>query len=112
MAQNKDIKIKKVRGDTIAFGVSITNLDQDLSSAYFSCKTDPDATGYIFQKSLSNGITKVETGKYRVRVAPEDTHDVEPGTYYYDLQIGLNGDIFTVMKGKLILESDITREAN
>lgn len=33
----KDTKLTMVKGDTLAFGVEIEGLDQDLATAYFSC---------------------------------------------------------------------------
>ena len=107
---NKNIKM--VRGDTLSFGIEYAFDDhshQDLETCYFSCKKSEDDTEYVFQKSLSDGISKVSNGKYRVRVAPEDTEDVEAGNYYYDLEFGLNGDIFTIIKGILTIENDVTR---
>ena len=44
---------------------------------------------------LKSDVEKVETGKYKIRVAPDDTKTIETGNYYYDLQIGVNDDIFT-----------------
>lgn len=109
---NKNLKM--VRGDTLSFGIEYSFDDesvQDLDTCYFSCKQNADDEEYIFQKSLNDGISKVDDGKYRVRVAPEDTENVEVGNYYYDLEIGLNDDIFTIIKGVLSIESDITRGA-
>ena len=110
MAIIADTNLAMMRGDTFAFGVEIEDLDQDLDSAYFSCKTSARSAGYIFQKTLGNGISKISTGKYRVRVAPEDTANCDAGSYRYDLQIGVNGDIYTVLKGELTISEDITRE--
>lgn len=110
MAAIDNTNIAMVRGDTLAFAVEIEDLDQDLDTCFFSCKSDPSDTEYVFQKSLDNGIEKDTIGKYKVRVAPEDTENVEPGKYYYDLQIGLNSDIYTVLKGQLEIVFDITRE--
>ena len=111
MATITETNLNMIRGDTLAFAVEIDGLEgQTLSSAYFSVKADASDTEYTLQKSLSDGISEVEAGKYRVRVAPEDTANVEPGTYRYDLQIGANGDIFTVLRGKLKIVEDITRE--
>lgn len=104
----KDTNLESLRGDTLAFGVEIEGLTTDLATAYFSCKSDPTDTTYIFQKSLTDGITKVSTGTYRVRVAPEDTKNLDAGTYYYDLQIGVSSDIYTIMIGKLKLVQDVT----
>lgn len=105
----KDTNLTMVKGDTLAFGVEIEGLDHDLATAYFSCKKDPNDDEYVFQKELNDGISKVETGKYRVRVAPADTASLEIGDYYYDLQIGVNSDIYTILRGKLTIEYEITR---
>ena len=109
-----DRNITMVRGDTLAFGVQLDGLTQQLDSAFFSCKIDPEEIEYVFQKSLRNGIELVEIGEdaiyYRFRVAPEDTYDLNEGKYYYDAQIGVNGDIFTILKGVLVIQDDITRE--
>lgn len=107
---NTNKNLNMVRGDTLAFGVEIENLNQDLDTCYFSCKKDADDNDYIFQKSLEDGIEKVETGVYRIRVAPSDTRLVEVGNYYYDLQIGVNDDIYTVLRGVLKIEREITGE--
>ena len=101
--------LSMVRGDTFAFGFEVVGVDH-LDTAFFSCKINADDEIYVFQKSFNNGITDAGNGKYRVRVAPEDTENVEVGSYYYDLEIGKNGDIYTVLKGRLKIEQDITRE--
>lgn len=101
-----------VRGDTLRFNIEIEGLDTDLTGAYFSCKKNKDDTTYIFQKSLSDGITKAEeteTSKtYEIVVAPEDTEDVEDGNYFYDLQIQVGDDIFTPLLAILKIEKDVT----
>lgn len=104
----KNINLCMVRGDTLAFSFEVEGIDT-LDTAYFSCKANADDTEYVFQKSLTDGISLVETGKYRVRVAPEDTSNIEVGSYYYDLEIGANSDIFTILKGILKVEQDVTR---
>lgn len=110
MAIIQDTNLDMIRGDTLAFAVEIEGLDQDLESARFSCKNAFGDAEYIFQKTLENGISKIETGKYRVRVAPEDTENITPKSYRYDLEIGVNGDKYTVLRGSLKVVEDITRE--
>ena len=105
---NKNLNM--VRGDTLSFAIEIEGLNQDLDTCYFSCKKDPSDDEYVFQKELEDGIEKVETGKYKIRVAPSDTKTIEIGNYYYDLQIGVNGDVFTVLRGILKIEKEITGE--
>lgn len=104
--KNKNITI--VQGDTFAFGVEFQGLDQDLETAFFTCK-DIDNETLIFQKSLADGISKVEDEKYRVRIAPEDTITRAPGKYLYDFTIGVNSDNFTLMEGILTVTRSITR---
>lgn len=104
--------MKMVRGDTLSFGIEYSfdgETQQDLQECHFSCKKNADDENYAFQKSLGDGISKVSNGKYRIRIAPEDTENLEVGNYLYDLEIGLNGDKFTLLKGILTLEEDITR---
>lgn len=108
MNTTKNYNIQMVRGDTLAFSFEVEGIDS-LDTAYFTCKTNVDENEFIFQKSLNNGISLVENGRYRVRVAPSDTANIEVGSYYYDLEIGANSDIFTILKGKLKIDADITR---
>lgn len=102
-----DRYIVMTRGDTASFGIEIEGLNQDLETAYLTCRKNYTQAP-AFQKSLGNGITKHHTGQYVVRVAPEDTENLEPGKYFYDLEIGVNGDKFTVLKGILEIEQDTT----
>ena len=104
--------LSMIRGDTKYVTVKICGLDQALDSVFFSCKENPDDENYIFQLSLNDHITPVEgtIDTYRIRITPENTQNIPPKTYYYDLQIGINGDIYTIMFGKLKVLPDITRE--
>lgn len=111
MKNSTNYNMTMTRGDTLAFAVEIGGLDQDLDTAYFSCKKELSDESYVFQKTLTDGISKVETGKYRVRVAPSDTAGLELGTYYYDLQIGVNSDVFTILRGRLKITYEVTGEA-
>lgn len=101
--------IKIYRGDTLAFDLEVEGLTADLKSACFSCKSSYSDPAYVFQKKLNDGITKTGTGKYHVRVAPGDTDDVEPGRYFYDLQLSVGEDIYTVLSGTLEIMADVTR---
>lgn len=109
--QTKTYHIHMTRGDTLSFGIKIQGLDQDLESAYFTCETNiPNVTSVqMFQKSLGSGISKVGDGEYTVRIAPEDTENLDIDTYSYDLQIGVNDDIFTLIKGNLYIEYEVTK---
>lgn len=111
----KNQTLEMVRGDTLSFAIEIEfdSDPQQLDTATFCVKKNYDDDGNVFKKSLGDGIEYVETiGKrlyYTVRVAPADTQNVTAGQYYYDLEIQANGDTFTILKGILNIEQDMTR---
>lgn len=99
--------IKMVKGDTQSFGFELEGVE-NLDAAYFSCKRNSQDENYLFQKSLNNGITKRTENQYVVRITPDNTALLEPGQYWYDLEISKNGDIFTIFRGILELLPEIT----
>ena len=106
--ENKNITM--VRGDTLSFNVEVTDANGDLievDSAYFTCKKISTDDLNVFKKALGAGITQDEVGLI-VRVAPEDTRNVSAGQYFYDMQIGIGEDIFTILKGVLEIEQDVS----
>lgn len=98
-----------IRGDTLAFTITINGLTEDLTAAYFTVKTDYNATEPSIQKTLEDGITSLSVlGSYAVRVAPEDTASLNTGTYVYDLQITIGDDVYTPLIGSFIIGPDVT----
>ena len=105
------LNLSMVRGDTFSFDVVLSELDSSsIRSIYFTVKKKATDEAVVFQKSLGNGVTLVEEGTYRVRVAPEDTDGVAAGRYSYDLQIGVENDVYTVLMGALKIVQDVTGE--
>lgn len=108
--------VEMVRGDTLSFGLEVEFDEgvQPLDSAYFTCKSNYEDVTPVFQKTLDDGIDIVSSGAdsvvYRIRVAPGDTKNIEPKNYYYDFQIGINHDVFTVLRGILKVDIDVTEE--
>ena len=108
--QFQDQNITMVKGDTLSFNVQVFDENGDameVDSAFMTCKKKPASSEKVFQKSLENGITQTE-GMLLVRVAPEDTQDAVAGEYFYDFQIGIAQDKYTIMRGILSLEQDVT----
>lgn len=107
------LNLEVTKGDTLSFGFKLTKIKQELDTARFTCKTNFDDIEPIFEKNLEKGITldhhDLEDYYYKVRIAPEDTENLELGKYYYDLQIEINGDVFTIMKGIFTLDYDVTQ---
>lgn len=105
--------LEMIKGDTSSFGIEIEfdEKPQKISNAYFTCKSTVDGKSH-FQKSLNNGIEFVKQVDnklyYRVRISPNDTKQLEIGRYYYDFEIRLNGDVFTIMNGIIKIGKEIT----
>lgn len=108
------MNFEMIKGDTLSFAVEIEFDDkpQELEKALFTCKKNLDDSDVVFQKTLEDGISfrKQERNKmyYVVRIAPEDTKDIETGHYFYDMQIELNSDVFTILTGTLKVRFGIT----
>lgn len=107
------LNLEMVRGDTLAFGIKIYKLGQMPDGIWFTCKENYDDKETLFQKTLDDGISVVEQNDdgdyyFRVNVSPTDTLSLEPKKYYYDCVIAANGDIYTIMKGILTIEYNVT----
>ena len=71
-------------------------------------KEDYEEAQMLITKSLTNGgITKIETGKYRVDFTPADTAQLEPHQYVYDLRFTLGDTVFTPLSGYLNIEETV-----
>ena len=109
--------IAMIKGDTMSFGFQMQGLDGSApSSIIFSCKEDPEDDDAVFSSSLDDGgiwldseDSETDLLEYGVRIAPSKTENLNTGRYYYDLQIVVNDDVYTLMKGRLQIEYDVTR---
>lgn len=101
--------ITMTKGDTVAFNCQVMDGNgqpMTVDTATFTCKKR--LTGEpIFQKTIGAGIVQSD-GLMTIRIAPEDTREVDEGIYFYDFQIGVDADIFTIMKGNFTIEWDAT----
>lgn len=109
----RDINI--VKGDSLSFGFTLTGLEgATVTAVSFSCKETPDSGEDLFTANLDNGGTWKDSATasgatYGVRIAPEYTDNLPAGRYFYDLEVRINEDVFTFMKGRLNIEYDVTR---
>lgn len=101
--------ITMTKGDTVAFNVIFEDKVGNpvtVDSATFTCKKR--LTGeIIFQKAIGSGISQ-SGGMMNVRIAPEDTKEIDEGIYFYDFNIGIGNDVFTIKKGAFTVEWDAT----
>lgn len=104
--------IDMIRGDTLNIQFEIEcsteiELSSDDFQVTFSCKQFATDSTYIFQKDKT-AVTQVGYNKFVLRLAPEDTQELNAGYYYYDLQLNIGDDVYTIALGKLQLIRDIT----
>lgn len=106
--------ITMIRGDSIAFNLMFVGEDRDvtLGHAYFTAKKSKESTAKAFQKTLGDGIEKIGTGEYSITVDPEDTDDLDPGRYWYDFRVALQGQVFTIMWGILDIVQEVAENVD
>lgn len=103
----RDISV--IKGNTIAFTMSFSDLEDNLTGAYFSAKDKMDDESYAFQVTLGNGISRIgETNKYVVNVPPSMTKELDCGAYYYDVTVEIGTNVYTLLNGILIVEQGVT----
>lgn len=95
------------RGDQFSFTITFTNLQEDFDTFVMGIKANYEDEQMLITKSLDDGITKIDTGKYRVDFTPEDTADLEPNQYVYDLRFTLEDTVFTPLSGYLNIEETV-----
>lgn len=107
------MNIDAIRGDTLNIQIEIEpdtvlDLTSDDVNITFSCKQSATAAPYIFQKDKT-AVTTLGDNIFMLRIAPEDTNDIIPGYYNYDIELQVGDDIYTLALGRLHIEADITR---
>lgn len=95
------------KGDTFSFTVTFKNLSVDLDTFVFGVKTSYNDVDYIIEKSLGHGIEKVSTGKYRIDISADESDDLNPDQYIYDLRFTLGTVVSTPLSGYLIIEESV-----
>jgi hypothetical protein len=70
-------------------------------------KEDYNDETRLVTKSLGNGITKIQTGKYRVDFTPEETQALSPNFYVYDLRLSIGTTVFTPLYGYLNIQETV-----
>lgn len=110
----EDTHITMIKGDTLSVGIKLVDennnpITDDLKDISMTCRDSENSDIIIFNKHIGNGITKSNEGEYVIRVAPEDTENVEAGKYVYDVELRTNEDVFTPLKGILTIDDDVSK---
>lgn len=95
------------QGDEFSFTVTFKNLQEDLTTFVMGVKRDYTDSTMLIQKSLGNGISKIDTGKYRVDFLPSETALLSPNFYVYDLRLSIGTTIFTPLYGYLNIQETV-----
>lgn len=101
----KEIKL------TTKNNVEIDLENSNLTKAYFSVKSNVNNTDVVLQKKLDDGIS-ISDNLLKVKIDPDETDSLSLGEYYYDVNITLNGDVYTPIKGKFIIDWNVTGKEN
>lgn len=104
--------ITMVKGDTLSFNIKAFDQNNELitfDDALFTCKKNATEEATVFKLSLGDGIS-FDTDHYTVRVPSQDTLYEEAGRYYYDMKVSVGDDVFTILRGVLDLEQNVSEE--
>ena len=101
-----------IRGDTvnIQFEVesdTVLDLTSNDFQVTFSLKQAATDTEYVFQKHKT-AVTQISENNFILRIAPEDTAELIAGYYYYDLELKIGDDVYTIALGTFQIIRDIT----
>lgn len=107
--------IRFIKNNTYALLVTFKDIEEDLRSAFFTVKENPEDTTPVLQKTLGAGIFKVDDRaykkekKYKVQIQAEDTSNLEAEVQYlYDLQVTIDNVVKTVASGLFVVSPTIT----
>lgn len=105
--------IEVVRGDSPVIPLSVKSGDQPVNIAGGTFELAVDTVAKPVDNSTSLFIVTgviVNAAQGQVSFQPSTAQlDLEPKTYYYDIQMLLNGSKRTLLKGKFIVGQDINK---
>ena len=94
------------RGATFSFIVTFKNLNQDVTTIRFGLKEDYDKP-MLIDKTLGDGITKIDTGKYKVDFSYTDIIELEGGMYVFDLRYTIGDTPAIPLSGYVIVNDSV-----
>ena len=94
------------RGDQFSFIVNFKNLNQDLSTIRFGLKEDYEKP-LLIDKSLGDGIVKIDTKHYQVNFSVSDTSAIDAGMYVFDLRYTIGDTPKTPVSGYVLFQDSV-----
>lgn len=116
--------IDLVRGNTITYAVTLETIDEVGVKGYynltdhtifFTVRKEPDIDPSVIAKDSAHSadivITDAINGKFELTIQREDTVDLDPGMFFYDIElVSVGGDTYTPIMGRLNLVRNITAQ--
>lgn len=93
--------IEIVRGTTLPMTLEITDANGSLyklgtgERVLFGVKKKPTDESPIF---VLTAAAQSAAGQYSITIYPENTQDLEPGRYWYDVGLESGGDYFNIIE--------------
>lgn len=94
------------RGSTFSFIITFKNLNQDVNTIRFGLKEEYEKP-MLIDKTLGDGITKIDTGKYKVDFSYTDIISLEAGMYVYDLRYTIGDTPSIPLSGYIIVNDSV-----
>ena len=116
------IHLDMIQGDYTCGSVELVHhaagmkLDKAMKfdKAWWTIKKHIDDMDFVVQKTLDSGVEKVDTDGdrciYTFALYPEDTENLNPGEYVYDIRVQINDSKFTVMRGSMTILPSVTNK--
>lgn len=95
------------KGDEFSFTVTFKNLTEDLTTFTMGVKLNYEDTNMLITKTIGNGITKIDDGKYQIDFTPAETGALSPNIYVYDLRMTLGSVVYTPLYGYLNIQETV-----
>lgn len=109
MAAERNITI--YQGDTYIHDVTLndsSNAAIDITNRTYSAQIRPFRGSSDLIASFTTEIISASEGQMRFSLTPEQTSNIEIGTYIYDLQQIESGIVLTLMAGKVTVVGQVS----
>lgn len=100
------------RGDTETIVVNLTSDGStpiNVTGRTYSSQFRTSQDSSIISASLTCSVTNGASGEVTCVLAANDSADLDPGFYYWDLQENASGTISTLLAGTVTVLADVTR---
>ena len=115
-------RLSLIRGDSQTYTLTFKQSDGTVYNiknwaVFFTVKTnwelaDSEKSVQVITTTFAGTTGSAAAGIAIINLVPTDTVDLEPGEYDYDIAVRTNNnETYTVLRGKLDIEYDVTRTA-